>query len=109
MTNAARIYALLLATVVFFLAWATVAAHPWQTTAPDPRVAALAQRRTALQREAIVVQRVVARRWTAYRVALARRQALNAAQPVSVTVPAPLPAAAPPVVSAPPATSTHTS
>jgi len=108
MTSSARIYALLIAVVVFFLSWATVAAHPWRTAAVDPRVAALAQRRAALQQEALRVQHVLAQRWTTYRVALARRQAVNAAtaQLASAALPA---VSAPPIVAAPPATSTHTS
>jgi hypothetical protein len=80
MTSAARIYALLLALVLFFLTWATVAAHPWgRTAAPDPRMAALEQRRVALRHEAIRVRRVLERRWAAYRVARANRERLIAA------------------------------
>jgi len=42
--HVARLYALALALVVFFVTWAAVAAHPWATAKPDPRVAALAAR-----------------------------------------------------------------
>ena len=114
MTSAARTYGLLAAVVVFFLAWAVVAAHPWRRAAAvDPRIAALDTRRAALRWEARRVQRVVDRRWAAYRVALARRRRLIAAataralaqqqQTITQFV------AAPTVVSAPPATATHSS
>jgi hypothetical protein len=76
-----RLYALALALVVFFLAWAVVAARPWSTPAADPRLKALAARETHLRREAQLVNRVVARRWAAYRVALrARRVQISAAR-----------------------------
>ena len=41
MTNhVARLYALVAAVLVFFVAWAAIAAHPWQTRAGDVRPAA---------------------------------------------------------------------
>jgi hypothetical protein len=70
-----RLYALALGLVVFFLAWAMVAAHPWATTAPDPRLRALAVREAQLRHEAKLVQKVVAARWSTYRVRLKARQA----------------------------------
>jgi hypothetical protein len=70
-----RLYALALGLVVFFLAWAVVAAHPWATTAPDPRLRALAVREAQLRHEAKLVQKVVAARWSTYRVRLKARQA----------------------------------
>jgi hypothetical protein len=70
-----RLYALALALVVFFLAWAVVAAHPWATTAPDPRLRVLTVRETQLRHEAKLVQKVVARRWATYRAQLKARQA----------------------------------
>ena len=52
-----RLYALALALVVFFLAWAVVAARPWATTpTADPRLKALAVREAQLRREAKLVQ-----------------------------------------------------
>ena len=55
MTNqVARLYALAAAVPVFFVAWATVAAHPWQShkaAASDPRVAALQLREQRIQAE----------------------------------------------------------
>jgi hypothetical protein len=76
-----RLYALALALVLFFLTWAIVAARPWSTAAADPRLKALAARETQLRREARLVNRIVARRWTAYRAALHARQAAIAAAP----------------------------
>ena len=66
MTNhTARLYTLALALIVFFLAWAVVAARPWgraATSAPDPRLQALVVRQARLQREAQLVNRIVAAR-----------------------------------------------
>ena len=33
-----RLYALALSLVVFFLAWAVLAAHPWASPSTDPRL-----------------------------------------------------------------------
>ena len=78
MTNhVGRLYALAAALVVFFLTWATVAAHPWSTrSAPqmDPRAAALAAREQRLRHESIVVARIVRHRWVVYQFRLHRRQ-----------------------------------
>ncbi len=84
-----RLYALAASVLVFFVAWAVVAAHPWASTsaAPrDPRLVALAQREHRPRREAGLVQQIVARRYAdyrrrfaAYKAALARRQAQVAA------------------------------
>ena len=56
MTNhVGRLYAISLALFVFFLTWATVAAHPWSARATpraDPRAAALAARQLQLRRGA---------------------------------------------------------
>jgi pyruvate/2-oxoglutarate dehydrogenase complex dihydrolipoamide acyltransferase (E2) component len=71
----ARLYGLALALVVFFLGWAVVAAHPWATTANDPRLRVLAVREAQLRREAQVVRHVVAARWAHYRVQLKLRRA----------------------------------
>lgn len=71
----ARLYGLALALVVFFLAWAVVAAHPWATAANDPRLKALGVRETQLRHEAKLVQKVVAARWAKYRLELKLRQA----------------------------------
>lgn len=70
-----RLYALTLALVVFFLAWAVIAAHPFSTASADPRLRTLAVREAQLRREAKLVGRVVAARWAAYRVQLKARRA----------------------------------
>ena len=100
----ARLYGLALAVVVFFLAWAVVAAHPWAKAANDPRLKVLGAREAQLRREAKAVQKVVAARWAHYRVQLKLRQAeiakvtaANAASRQAVAVAAAAPAAAGPV------------
>jgi hypothetical protein len=70
-----RLYALALALVVFFLAWAVVAAHPWAAKTTDPRLRVLAVREAQLRHEAKLVQRVVAGRWARYRLQLKARRA----------------------------------
>jgi hypothetical protein len=106
-SHVARLYALALALVVFFLAWATVAAKPWAHTSKsvaDPRLAALAAREQRLRREALVVRHIVQRRWAVYRVELKTRQAQMSARQAQ-------PAAGPSVrvVTLPPLTITRTS
>ena len=66
-SHTGRLYSLALALVVFFLAWAVVAAHPWGRTASDPRLKALTVREAQLRHEARLVNQVVALRWAAYR------------------------------------------
>lgn len=76
-SHTARLYALVCATLVFFVAWAAIAAHPWRATptaAADPRVAALQLREERLRAESLAVKRIVDRRWAAYRVQLAQRK-----------------------------------
>ena len=100
-SHAGRLYALAAALVVFFLAWAVVAARPWATSgaaARDPRLVALAQREQRLRTEAGMVQKIVARRFSdyhrrfaAYKAAMAKRQAAIAAArsaPVAAAAPA---------------------
>lgn len=60
--HTARLYALALSLVAFFLAWAIVAARPWATQSADPRLQALALRATELRREAKLVDEIVALR-----------------------------------------------
>jgi hypothetical protein len=100
-----------LAFVVFFVTWAAVAAKPWATTKPDPRIAALAQREQRLRADAKLVEQVVAQRMAAYQTALKQRRAqiaqvqarsLQAAQ-------APATAASVRVVQLPPLTVTRSS
>lgn len=83
MTNhVARLYTTAGAIVVFFLLWATIAAHPWatteQVTQQDPRLAALALREKRLQKRAAEVKRVVDHRWAVYEKRSARRRWQNA-------------------------------
>jgi len=96
-----RLYGLALALVVFFLAWAVVAAHPWATATPDPRLKALAVREAQLRHEAKLVGKVVATRWARYRVALKARRAqiarVNAAAATAAAQMASPPVAAGPV------------
>lgn len=122
----ARLWTVVVGVVVFFLAWAAIAAHPWQQAASvDPRLSALAARQQVLQRESVQVNRIVNRRFAAYRVALAQRklaisraniaaaaaagQARAQAQALAVSAPAAF--AAPParVVTLPPLVITRTS
>ena len=84
-SHTGRLYSLALALVVFFLAWAVVAAHPWGATAADPRLQALAVREAQLRHEAQLVNQVVALRWAAYRSALKARTAQIAAAKAQAT------------------------
>jgi hypothetical protein len=83
-SHVARLYALVGAVLVFFVAWATVAAHPWQTAKAalqDPRLAALQLREQRLRAQSLAVKRIVDRRWAAYRAQLAaRKQAIASVQ-----------------------------
>jgi hypothetical protein len=99
MTNhAGRLYALALGLVVFFLAWAVVAARPWATAAPDPRLKALAAREAQLQQEAKLVNQIVAQRAQLAHVTQSRQLASAVAAPAPVQV-----------VNLPPLTITRTS
>ena len=97
-----RVYATVLALVLFLLMWVVVAAKPWVTPAADPRLKTLALREAKLRHEAKVVDRIVARRFAAYRRALATRRAA-----VARAAAAPAPAVR--VVNLPPITITRTS
>ena len=108
MDTSHRIYAVVLALAVFLVSWAAIAARPWATPKPDPRLAALATREHRLRADATLVQQVVDRRMAAYRAALRVRQAQIAAARVR----AQQVVAAPPtvrVVNLPPLTITRTS
>jgi hypothetical protein len=116
-SHTGRLYALALGLVVFFLAWATVAAHPWAATGADPRLKALAVRESRLRHEAKLVQAVVSQRWATYRsrlevrraeIAAAKAKTLQLAAAASASSAA---AAAPSVrvVNLPPLTITRTS
>lgn len=114
MTNhVVRLYALALSLLVLFATWAAIAARPWASSQPqaDPRWAALAAREQRLRQEAVVVQRVVARRWRVYRVHLAarRREIATATQRRAALASAAPAAPSVRVVSLPPVTVTRTS
>jgi hypothetical protein len=124
MTNhVARLYALVAAVLVFFVAWAAIAAHPWstRTATADPRIAALQLREQRLRAESLAVKRIVDRRWAVYRAQLAlRKQQIAAirtrnakarASLASASTAGSVSAAAPPVriVTLPPLTITRTS
>lgn len=98
MTNhTARLYALAVAILIFFVAWAAVATRPWAKTAasaPDPRVQALIAKKQRVRAEALAVQKVLA----------ARR---SKAALASAAAPAPQPSVR--VVTLPPLTITRTS
>lgn len=80
MTNhVGRLYSLALALIVFFVLWAGIAARPWASPGADPRAAALTAREQQLRRDAVLVKRVVERRWAVYRVQLAQRNTAIAA------------------------------
>lgn len=107
-----RLIAVIGAALVFSLSWAAVAARPWATPKPDPRLAALAAREQRLRADAVVVQRVAERRMAAYRVALAARNARIAAVKSQQAAAAAVAQAAPPpvrVVTLPPVAVTRTS
>ena len=96
-----RLYALAVALLVFFVAWAAIAARPWATAsdpgcvAADPRVAALVAEQQRVRAES---------RWRVDRVSPERRQQRRSAACCRS-------AAAPPVrvVTLPPLTITRTS
>lgn len=77
MSSAARVYALVATVLVFFVAWAAIAARPWVSSPASgdaAQAAALSAREAQLRAEAVRVQRIVDTRWASYRKALARRQ-----------------------------------
>lgn len=109
-----RLYAVVVAVVVFLVSWAAVAARPWSAPKQDPRLAALAQREQRLRSDAVIVKQVVAQRMADYRAALRTRQAEIAAakaQSLQATQAAQPPAtpAAVRVVQLPPLTVTRSS
>ena len=72
-----RIYVIAGSVLVLFLAWAVIAAHPWVPAAgakADPRMQALAAREQRLRHDALVIKRIVNKRWHTYTVALRLRK-----------------------------------
>ena len=102
-----RLYAVVVAVLVFFVTWAAVAAKPWATTKVDPRLAALATREQQLRADARLVKLVVDKRFTTYKATLAQRQAQNASVTRTLAVAQSAPAVR--VVNLPPLTITKTS
>jgi hypothetical protein len=82
MTNhVGRLYSAALALFVFFILWVGIAAHPWAAATTDPRIAALAAREQQLRHDSVVVKKIVAARWSVYKVQLAgRNRAIAAAR-----------------------------
>ena len=106
-SHTGRLYALALALFVFFVAWTVIAARPWVSAKPDPRVAALAVRERQLSRQSVLVRRTVQRRWALYRTQLRQRHAQIASARQAQLAAAPAPSVR--VVSLPPLTVTRTS
>jgi hypothetical protein len=104
-SHTGRLYSLALALVVFFLAWAAVAAHPWGAPAADKRLTALAAREAQLKQEAKLVHQLVQQRTVAYQAQLKLRRAQLARAQTIAAAPAP----AVRVVNLPPLTITRTS
>lgn len=102
-SHVGRLYVAAIAILVFFVLWAAVAARPWKTAAPDPRLQQLALRQQALKRETALVNQVLALRAKAQQ-AKVRSTAAAAAAPAA---PAAQPAVR--VVTLPPLTITRTS
>ena len=111
-SHTGRLYAAAVGLLAFFVLWATIAAHPWQTTAAtaDPRLVALAQREQLLRREAALVHQIVRQRTAAAKAAAARARQVAAAASAQQTrqVAAAAPAAVR-VVTLPPLVITRTS
>ncbi len=78
MTNhLGRSYAISLSILVFFLAWAVIAAKPWvqaPTAKTDPRILALNARENRLRRDATEIRAIVQKRWAVYHAQLVTRK-----------------------------------
>jgi hypothetical protein len=85
-SHVARLYALALALLIFFVTWAAVAARPWAATSTsDPRLVALAAREQRVRAESLAVRKIVQHRWAVYRTKLrAQREAAAAAPSVRI-------------------------
>jgi len=81
-SHVARLYALALALLIFFLTWTAVAARPWAATSTsDPRLVALAAREQRVRAESLAVRKIVQHRWAVYRTKLRAQRAAAAAAP----------------------------
>lgn len=99
-SHVGRLYALAAAVLGLFLAWAGVAAAPWQkeeaqitAAAPDQTGAVLARYERRLRRDARLVHRVVAERRAAERAARVPAVRIVTLPGPSAAAPAPAPAA----------------
>jgi hypothetical protein len=112
-SHLARLYAVALALVIFFLSWAAVAARPWGTeqsaAASSPQAAALDRRAKRLKLEQIRVQALLDRRFAEYRARLKERRRQIARIKAAPVVSAPISAPSVGTVSLPPVTSTKSS
>lgn len=102
-SETARLYAISLALLVFFVAWASIAAHPWTGPEPvartDPRAAALTAREAQLLHRTRVARQVLNARWSRYQDRLAKRvAAIESATGRRAGTRGPRPSASPPVV-----------
>jgi hypothetical protein len=70
-SHVGRLYAAAITILVFFVVWAALAAKPWKTAAPDPRLQQLALRQQALKRETALVNKMLALKAKASPTALA--------------------------------------
>src|SRR4051812_40408695 len=59
-SNTGRLSVAVVAVFVFFVFWAAVAAHPWKSASPDPRLQVIAIRRQALAQESVLVNKLIA-------------------------------------------------
>jgi hypothetical protein len=84
-SHVGRLYVLTGTLVVFFVLWATIAAHPWRIAAADSRLGALAKREQVLRRDAALVQQIVARRTALQKSAAARKAQATVAAAVTPT------------------------
>ncbi len=117
MTNhVARLYAVVLAIVVFFLTWAGIAAEPWNTrqtvaAAVSPQAVALDRRAKRLERKRLRVQAMLDRRFAEYRSQLRKRRRLLAQAAAAAAAAAAAPSVGPSVgtTSLPPVTATKSS
>lgn len=84
-----RLYALVVAVLGFFIAWAMIAAHPWKTAvsaAPTSQVAQLGRYEQRLVRDGALVDRLVRLR-AADAAAVGKARSLAAVAPRIVTLP----------------------
>lgn len=100
-SDTVRVYAIAITLLVFFVAWAGIAARPWAGPEPVPpveRAAALTAREAHLIHRARTARRVLVHRWARYQHRLARRIAEIERRTGSRIADGPRARVAPPVV-----------